>query len=388
MLKKMCIMLFTVVIVGLLIIPGGNLKARNVIDGEKNISENKIETKTRIMVVSSYHREYIWSQHTNKGLCAALLEFGYLDNQQQTESYTKNDYVESSRVIVKKSWMDTKRKNSKSEMAQSLARVIAEIDDFQPDILLLGDDNAANYISNQYFDTETPIVFWGINGLPLKYGIIDSLTKPGHNVTGIYQRGYYIEAFAYFHKIVPGLKTIAVLADDSPTGRAHAKKVQRYAEEGELIVDVAEIVITNSFAEWKSKALELQSKVDGFYISTHNTLKDEKGNHVNYLKASSWYLRNIQKPEVVVAKFGVEEGFLCTVDDSAFKQGYEAMKLAHKILVGANPAELSVYSPTRGPFIVNRKRAKMLGLENSIRKNEEIIDEYINEMVALEKYPE
>lgn len=36
------------------------------------------EEKTRILVVSSYQREYLWSQETNKGLCAAMLDFGYL----------------------------------------------------------------------------------------------------------------------------------------------------------------------------------------------------------------------------------------------------------------------------------------------------------------------
>ena len=37
------------------------------------------------------------------------------------------------------------------------------------------------------------MVFWGINGLPLKYGLIDTIEKPEHNVTGIYQAGYLKE---------------------------------------------------------------------------------------------------------------------------------------------------------------------------------------------------
>lgn len=348
-------------------------------DGEKG--------KSRIMVVSSYHREYLWSQETNRGLCAALLEFGYLDEEAQVELFSRKDYVESSRAIIKKSWMDTKRKSSKSEIAETLAGIIADIDRFKPDILLLGDDNAANYISNQYLDTEIPIVFWGINGLPLKYGIIDSLAKPGHNVTGVFQRGYHLEAFASFLKIAPRVRTIAVLADDSPTGRAHAKKIQRYAEQGQLPVEVRDIVITNSFDEWKARTLELLPSVDGFYISTHNTLQDKEGNYVDYLLVTAWYLKNVLKPELVPANFMVMEGLLCTVDDSAFKQGYEAMELAHRILGGERPADIPVSSPTRGPFIVNRSRAVMLGLEDSIKENDKIIDEYIDEMQALEKYP-
>ncbi len=378
------------VLLGILLIPAGVISTTAVLAADNEIIEdNKDQTKARIIVVSSYHREYLWSQRTNDGVCAAFLEFGYLDNSDQIKEYTRNDYVESSTAVIKKTWMDTKRKNSKAEIASSFSRIIAEIETFQPNIILLGDDNAAKYIGNQYLDSATPVVFWGINGLPLKYGLIDSLDKPGHNITGVYQKGYHVECFEYLQKIVPEIKTIAVLSDDTPTGRAHAKRLERYAAEGTLPVEIKEIVITNSFEQWQAKALELQPKVDAFYISTHHTLKDKNGDHIDYLKVAAWYLRNIKKPSTTPASFFVTEGFFSTVDDSAFKQGYEAAKIAYKILAkGEDPAEIAPYFPEQGPFIVNRQRAKMLGLEKRIKNNETIIDEYIETMSALDQHPE
>ena len=61
---------------------------------------------------------------------------------------------------------------------------MVEIRAFKPDVVLLGDDNAAKHIGAQLLDSSTPVVFWGINGLPLKYGLVDSLDAPGRNVTG------------------------------------------------------------------------------------------------------------------------------------------------------------------------------------------------------------
>jgi ABC-type uncharacterized transport system substrate-binding protein len=352
-------------------------------------SDQALPQKTRFMVVSSYHREYIWSQETNAGLTSALRELGYLDTNVQIEQFTRDDFVESSRAVVKKAWMNTKQKNKKNEIAETLERITKEIDAFKPDIILLGDDNAANYVGNYYLDTQTPIVFWGINGLPVKYGIVDSLEKPGHNVTGVYQMGYHYECFEYLQKVIPSVQTVAVLSDDSPTGRAHAKRIQRFSEDGQLPVKIAEIVITNSFAEWKAKALALQEKVDAFYVATHNTMVDEKGDHVDYLEVAAWYLRNIHKPETTPAKFLLEEGFFSTVEDSAFKQGYEALMLAHRILTeGVDPGVTPPTFPTKGPFIINRGRARMLGLEEAVSKNEKIIDEFIDTMVALEKHPQ
>jgi light-regulated signal transduction histidine kinase (bacteriophytochrome) len=51
--------------------------------------------KLTIFVVSSYHREYLRSQDTQKGLCAGLIEFGFIDNANQAAEFTKNDCVES-----------------------------------------------------------------------------------------------------------------------------------------------------------------------------------------------------------------------------------------------------------------------------------------------------
>jgi ABC-type uncharacterized transport system substrate-binding protein len=341
--------------------------------------------KARIFVVSSYHREYLWSQDTHTGLCAALLDFNFIDNEKQVKEYTENDYVESSKAVVKKVWMDTKRKNTMREIAEVTAYILKEVKKFKPDIILLGDDNAANYIGNQYVDTKIPVVFWGINGLPLKYGLIDSIEKPGHNVTGVYQAGYLKENLEYLKKLVPSIKTFAILSDDSPTGRSKAKELERLSVEGKLPIKLVATVVTNSLSEWKSETLRLQKEVDAFFILNHNTIKDDHGNPVDQLKIGAWYLRNIKKPECAHEKQFAEEGILLVVDDSGFKQGYEAVKIAYQILKkGKNPENIPVRAPERGPVIVNRQRANMLGIDIS---DKTFIEEIFEKSLALEKYP-
>ena len=341
--------------------------------------------KHRLFVVSSYHREYLWSQDTQKGLCAAMLEFGFLDNKEQADEFTKSDHVESTSSVVKKVWMDTKHRNTKGEIAAATTRVMNEISKSSPDLVLLGDDNAANYIGNQLIDTDIPVVFWGINGLPLKYGLLDSLEKPGHNVTGVYQAGYLKECLEFLKKVNPTVKTFAVLSDDSPTGRSKAKAIENLNESGRLPLKLVESVITNKVDEWKSKAIELQGKVDAFFILNHNSLKDKDNQPVEQLEIGAWYLRNIKKPECAHEKQFAEEGMLCVCDDSGYNQGYEAMKLGYRILKKQEkPGVLPVKAPPRGPFIINRERAKMLGVNITEQMGAE---EYIEKSLALEKYP-
>ena len=61
-----------------------------------------------------------------------MLQFGYLDNQQQIDEFTRNDYVENSRSVIKKEWMDTKRKYTDIELAQSTHRIMMSlVDDYR-----------------------------------------------------------------------------------------------------------------------------------------------------------------------------------------------------------------------------------------------------------------
>lgn len=342
--------------------------------------------KTRIFIVDSYNKEYLWSQDTNDGVCKGFLEFGYFDGPGQKQELVRNDFVETSRAVVKKAWLDTKRRDSKSEIMESTVRIVQEIKDFKPDAILLGDDNACNYIGNQFIDTSIPICVWGMDVTPLKYGLVDSIEKPGHNVTGTYQTFYFKETLEFLKALAPGINSFAILSDDSESGHCKMKRIQQLAQEGKLPLKLVEAVATNSFTEWKTKSLELQNKVDAFFIVNHNTLRDDNGRRMSQLEVGAWYLRNIKKPECGPEKQFVAEGILCAVDDSGVKQGYYAVKALSEILThGKDPATLPCLAPSRGALIVNRERAKMLGIKLTGNIG---IEQYLEKSLALEKTPE
>ncbi len=338
--------------------------------------------RLRLFIVSSYHANDLLSQETATGLGQALLDYHFLDNQRQVAELNSKFYIESSRAVIKEVWMDSKRKNSKTEIADATARIVNDIRVFHPDLILLGGDSATNYIGNNFIDQEIPIVFWGINGMPLKYGLIDSIEQPGHNVTGIYQAGYIKESLQYLLKMVPEIKKLAVLSDDSEMGRVKVKDLQSIIAEENIPVSIVEVVATNSYSSWKNNALRLSEQVDAFFVCNHNTLKDDDGRSVDQLEAGAWYLNNIIKPDFSDERQFVKEGILLVVDDSGYKQGYEAIHAADDILIkGKSPSMIPVRAPERGAVIVNRTRAEQLGIS---LKNFDFIEEYIDKALCLD----
>lgn len=333
--------------------------------------------KYKIFLVSSYHREYLWDQDLHDGTCAALIEAGALDSKAQCDELAKNDSVETSAVSVKKAWMDTKRKNQKPQIIEIAANLKVEIDKFGPDVLIISDDNGTNYLGNLYKGSKLPVVFCGVDETPVKYGLVESAEKPGNNVTGIYQRGYYKDAAEALMKIVPGLKTFGILSDDSESGMAKVNGIQSV----DMPLKLGGVVHTNSYKEFQEKAIELSKKVDAILIVNHNTLKDDAGQPVDQMKVGNWYLNTIKKPDFSSEKQFVQEGVLLVAEDSAYRQAYAAVKMAYRILKrGDKPAGMATQRPPRGPIIVNRKRAEMLG----IKLGEKAAEQFIDKALALE----
>lgn len=324
---------------------------------------NRPSQKKRFFVVSSYHREYNWSKETNDGFCDAMLRLKYFDDKEQIAEYTRNDFVETSRAVIKKMWMDSKRKKSTQEKAAATAQITKSIKEFNPDILLLGDDEAAEFVGGRYLDYKLPAVFWGLNHNPAKYGLVDRPDRPGHNVTGVYQSGYHAESARMLKRIAPRVKSFAILSDETPSGRSNLKAVEYMIRQGDFPLKLVESVATNDSETWKAKALELQQKVDAFYIAQYSGLKDRNGKPVPDLETAAWYVSHIRIPEFAGFKFRVEEGMLCAADDSGYNQAYEAVGIAHDILAnGARPATYPTRAPKRGKLVANRERARILGI--------------------------
>jgi len=342
------------------------------------------EKQRRIVIVDSYDRDYLWSKSTQRGVNAAMLKYGYFDNEAMAKRLVDTDSVDTPKIVVEKLWMDTKKKNSTSEMATATKRIMAEIRKFAPDLVLLGDDNAANYIGQQLLGSKTPAVFWGINGLPLRYNLVDKLEAPGHNVTGVWQSGYHKESLDLLKRLVPKAQTFAILACDSESTRPSIKAIEQLAQRGALPLKLKGKVVTNSFEDWKKGALDLARRVDVLFVLNHDTLRDRDGNHVDVLAAGRWYLNNIKIPEASHEDHFVTEGLLLTANDSGFNQGFLAVQMAYGILEqGLNPARMAVKTPERGPYMVNRQRAKALGVD--LGPAMYLIDELIDTSAALQR---
>lgn len=232
------------------------------------------------------------------------------------------------------------------------------IDEYHPDLIYATDDNAQVYAAVNYANTNTPLVFSGMNKEPKDYGY-----DKAKNVAGVLEREHFIESAEMLKEIYPNVKKVAVVMDQT----AHFEGMfNRMKEESKEIPDIEFIGWHRIFyfEDFKQVVLDYQDKADALIMPYINSLRDEEDNRVPVPEIRTWLIENNKLPDVSFWRFVIGEGALAGYEVSFTEQGSAAAEIAKKILInGETPSKIPFEKTTTGQRMINLKRAESLGLE-------------------------
>lgn len=340
------------------------------------------EDAKRIFMVSSYHQDYAPERRARYGLLTGLRKIGLASLSAHTLAFLETGQLDSRRLIIRQSWLDAARTHSTTELARRSAQVILEIEAFKPHLILLSDNPAIQQIGRTLVDGPTPVVYWGLNGLPMLYGLVNSIEHPGRNVTGVWQTGKHSEALRLLKKLKPDAKTFAVLADRSTSALINIKQIRALDQTNALPMRLKSVVQTHVLEDFKQQALTMADQVDAFYILSHAGLLDQNKNVVDNRAVADWYFKNISKPSVSNEGYIALQGMLAAIDDSGYEQAQIAAEMIDAILNrGISPSILRIRDFKSPRTFVNTQRARQLNIP--IDPQMLFIDRRITTMEAL-----
>ena len=200
-----------------------------------------------------------------------------------------------------------------------------------------------------------PIVFFG-GGDPVAAGLVDSLARPGGNVTGFTRIGAVLagKRLELLKETVPNLSRVAVLWNpQDPNAAQEWKESQLPARELGLQLHSMEVRRPNDFESVFKEAIKARS-TGLAVISSALALSDQK-------RVADLAIRN-RLPAIYSRGEFVASGGLMSYGSDGAESSRRAAVFVDKILKGAKPADLPVEQPTKFEFIVNLKAAKQIGL--------------------------
>lgn len=305
-----------------------------------------VHKRKKVLVLHSYHPEYVWLKEVNKGILSGLKEERF--------SPDKN-------IIIEYFHMDTKRQTSEEWKLEIAEKAMGKIREWAPDVVIATDDNAQKYVVAKMKDEGVNFVFLGVNADPMRYGFIDSHENPGGNITGSIERARFGQSVKLLQRMRPDVNRIAIVSDDGPTGKSVVDRVLAMAPE--IGVEVVASRRIGDFAEWKKYIKDVQNKADALLVVVYHTLKDDNGNAVSGDEVLNWTIQNSKLPDLGFWSWAVDAGLLCSEAISGYQQGHYAATVASYVLMGQSPGEFAIDKPQRGEICVNLARAEMLGIE-------------------------
>src|SRR5262245_16878935 len=202
-----------------------------------------------------------------------------------------------------------------------------------------------------------PIVF-GVGVDPVKFGLVESLNRPGGNLTGLTQLNIEMEAkrVQLLHELAPSATSIALLVN--PTSAAYSEAATASAESAARVLGIRLIVLnasTQSDIEaafailGKESARLLLVSGDSFLVAQREQLVALAARHA----VPTLYHRREFTAVGGLMSYGPE-----------LSEAYRYVgNFTGRILKGEKPADIPVHQSAKFDLVINLRAARALGLE-------------------------
>ncbi len=236
--------------------------------------------------------------------------------------------------------------------AELVAEAAAEFVRLNVDIIVTNGNATVTAVKRE--TSAIPIVF-AVAGDPVGTGLVESLRRPGGNVTGlsIQQTDTATKRLALLREIVTDLRRLAIMTNaGNPAATQEMSEVEKAA--GSLGIETSSFEIRRS-EDIPSVFDAVKSRFDGLYF-VGDPLINSNRTRINTL-ASSAHLATIFSQRAFV-----DGGGLISYGPSFAEFYRRTAEIVDKILRGAKPADIPVEQPTKFELVINLTTAKALGL--------------------------
>jgi putative ABC transport system substrate-binding protein len=260
--------------------------------------------------------------------------------------FRKLGYVDGKNVTFIHRFADTKY-DRLPVLADDLVRL-------KVDVIITPGSNDTGAAKNA---TKTiPIVFLGAGSDPVVLGLVDSLSRPGGNLTGVSSIASELagKRLELLKETVPKLARVAVLWNPQNAGSTQVWKESQPAAK-ELGLQLHSMAV-NSADQLDREFKETVKARSSALVVTAGALLTS--NQVQIINLATKY----QLPAIGAGREFVANGGLMSYGSDGIERYQRAALMVEKILKGAKPADLPVEQPTKFELVINLKTAKTLGL--------------------------
>lgn len=229
--------------------------------------------------------------------------------------------------------------------------------------------SAYGVVAAKQATSSIPIVF-AAYGDAVAHGIVESLARPGGNVTGlsIQPRELSSKRLELVRDIIPNVRRLAALVNTNYSGVTQ-EVIGIRAASAKLNIE-ANILEIQTADDIEAAMATLTSQTDALYVYSEPLTNANKSKIIKAATAA-------KIPTIFGFREFVDAGGLISYGPNFIDLFARAAEFTDKILRGARPADMPIQQPVKFDFIINLKTAKALGLnisETVLTRADEVIE--------------
>jgi putative tryptophan/tyrosine transport system substrate-binding protein len=237
-----------------------------------------------------------------------------------------------------------------------LPELASELVRLKVDIIVLS-SGVTNIRAAKNATKTIPIVMSGLAADPVEAGLVESLARPGGNVTGLttISRELGGKRLELLKEAVPKVARVVVLYE--PALRNSLLEVKEVPSRGARAgIDYSALGSTSCGRFRRVFTALNKQRPDGLYMPASGPRLNANRKQIAGLALKS------RLPSLYYTSETVEAGGLISYGADEADSCRRVVTYVDKILRGAKPADLPVEQPTKFELVINRKSAKQIGL--------------------------
>ena len=238
--------------------------------------------------------------------------------------------------------------------ADAMRKYAAELISLAPHVMMV--DGSPAVVAVQAAGSKVPIVFGAVID-PVGGGFVESLARPGGDVTGflMYEYGISGKWLELLKEIAPRVTRVAVLRDVAiAAGSGQLGAIQSVAPQ--LGVELHPVGVRD--------ANEIERGIAAFARGSNGGLiVTGSGLAVIHRDLIVTLAARHKLPAVYYRRLYVTDGGLISYGPDFSDQFWRAASYVDRILKGEKPADLPVQAPTKYELVINLKTARALGID-------------------------
>ncbi|MCI4626509.1 MAG: response regulator [Candidatus Magnetoovum sp. WYHC-5] len=298
-----------------------------------------------VLIISSYHQGYKWTDDVNRGINDAFKSMGdvriYYEYVWAKQVVETEDYYKKLYEIYKLKFVNIKF-----------------------NVIIISDNDAFNFIKqyrNKLFP-DTPIVFCGVNNLePSELNGYDFFT-------GVNEKSSFESNIALILKLHPLTKHVVIVTDTTVTGRVIREKMEKVIDRYKELDFTFYQDVKMSDIQKTVNRLQFDSVVLYAVFA-----RDREGYFYEYDDSISLISKASSRPVYGLWDFSLGHGIVGGLLVSAYFQGKTAGEMAIRILDGEDVKKIPIIMDSPNKYMFDFNQMDRFGIKPSDIPNDSII---------------